>query len=230
MILRELFLTEARQQPDILQAFKDFLPLAMQELKISKLPRIRLKKHMPEGDQPTFGQFVKSENTIYLGIDSRHPVDTLRTLAHELVHFKQFIQHELNNKSGETGSPQENQAHELAGVVMRRFNKQYPEYFKYSALNIDEYKSNEPEQDPGNPIPYPAGTVKVDVSDVYDWYKLGQKISDLGDAKPSDFGKGPPQTVMAFGNEPEEHRYFKALKRLGLKTHDIDPPGYKDKD
>jgi hypothetical protein len=27
---------------------------------------------------------------------------------------------------------------------------------------------------------------------------------------------------MAFGSEPEEHRYLKDLKRLGLKTHDID--------
>jgi hypothetical protein len=82
----------------------------------------------------------------------------------------------------------------------------------------------------GDLIPYPAGTVKVDVSDVYDWYKLGQHISNLDKAKASDFGKGPPQTVMAFGSEPEEHKYFKNLKRLGLKTHDIDPPGYKDID
>lgn len=82
----------------------------------------------------------------------------------------------------------------------------------------------------GDLIPYPAGTVKVDVSDVYDWYKLGQHISNLDKAKASDFGKGPPQTVMAFGSEPEEHKYFKNLKRLGLKTHDLDPPGYKDVD
>lgn len=82
----------------------------------------------------------------------------------------------------------------------------------------------------GDLIPYPAGTVKVDVSDVYDWYKLGQNISNLDKAKASDFGKGPPQTVLAFGSEPEEHKYFKNLKRLGLKTHDLDPPGYKDVD
>lgn len=82
----------------------------------------------------------------------------------------------------------------------------------------------------GDLIPYPAGTVKVDVSDVYDWYKLGQHISNLDKAKASEFGKGPPQTILAFGSEPEEHKYFKNLKRLGLKTHDLDPPGYKDVD
>ena len=74
----------------------------------------------------------------------------------------------------------------------------------------------------GELIPYPSGTVKVDVDDVYDWYKLGMNISDLDDADPEDFGKGPPQTILAFGSEPMEHLYLKYLKKLGLTTHDID--------
>lgn len=69
----------------------------------------------------------------------------------------------------------------------------------------------------------PAGTVRVDVSDVYDWYKLGKDISNLKRANASDFGKGPPSTIMAFGSEPEEHKYIAALKKLGLTTTDIDP-------
>lgn len=69
----------------------------------------------------------------------------------------------------------------------------------------------------------PAGTVRVDVSDVYDWYKLGKDISNLKKAKPSDFGKGPPSTIMSFGSEEEEHKYINDLKKLGLSTTDIDP-------
>ena len=69
----------------------------------------------------------------------------------------------------------------------------------------------------------PAGTVRVDVSDVYDWYKLGKHISNLKGANPSEFGKGPPSTIMAFGSEEEEHQYIAALKKLGLTTTDIDP-------
>ena len=68
----------------------------------------------------------------------------------------------------------------------------------------------------------PKGTVKVDVSDPLDWYNLGMNISDLDDADPREFGKGPPQTVISFGSEPEEHRYIKQLKRLGMPVHDID--------
>lgn len=69
----------------------------------------------------------------------------------------------------------------------------------------------------------PAGTVRVDVSDVYDWYKLGQHISDLGHTDKSMFGKGPPSTIMAFGSEPEEHKYINDLENIGLTTTDIDP-------
>jgi hypothetical protein len=222
-------------EEQIMSMVKNFLPLAMKELKIKKLPRIILKKHIETNDgQATFGRFVNEEEKIYLGIADRHPVDILRTLAHELVHFKQYEQGRMKPDSGDTGSPIENEAHAVAGVLMRYFNKKYPDAVKSSAVSLDEslfkryqqFKENGDEADEvkkqKNLIPYPKGTVKVDVSDVYDWYKLGQEISDLDDANPADFGKGPPQTVMAFGSEPEEHRYLKDLKRLGLKTHDID--------
>jgi GNAT superfamily N-acetyltransferase/pyrimidine deaminase RibD-like protein len=69
----------------------------------------------------------------------------------------------------------------------------------------------------------PAGTVKVDVSDVYDWYKLGQHISNLKGLGKHDFGQGPPSTIFSFGSEEEEHKYIKDLEKTGLTTTDIDP-------
>jgi predicted chitinase len=81
------------------------------------------------------------------------------------------------------------------------------------------------EVDPGEPINFPAGTTLVDVSDVYDWYKLGQVISDLDDADPRTFNQGVPHTVIAMGSEEEEARLRPLLKRLGFNLHDIDEPG-----
>ena len=69
----------------------------------------------------------------------------------------------------------------------------------------------------------PKGTVRVDVSDVYDWYKLGMNISNLDKADKSQFGKGPPSTIVSFGDEDTEHKYIKNLEKLGLTTTDIDP-------
>jgi hypothetical protein len=75
----------------------------------------------------------------------------------------------------------------------------------------------------------PKGTVKVDVSDVYDWYKLGQHISDLKGLGKHDFGKGPPSAILSFGDEEEEHKYIKDLKKTGLTTTDIDPKAHEKK-
>ena len=69
----------------------------------------------------------------------------------------------------------------------------------------------------------PKGTVRVDVSDTYDWYKLGKNIANLDRANPSEFGKGPPSTIVSFGDEDTEHKYINKLQKLGLSTTDIDP-------
>lgn len=75
-----------------------------------------------------------------------------------------------------------------------------------------------------NLLHWPQGTSLVKVSDVYDWYKIGQTISNLPGADPAKFGKGPPQTIIVFGSEAEEHKLLPHLKRLGLGLVDIDEP------
>lgn len=100
----------------------------------------------------------------------------------------------------------------------------YRDALKGQSLSIDEdYDANGPPPGPEFKPTMPAGTVKVDVSDVYDWYKLGQHISNLDGLGKHDFGSGPPSTIMAFGSEDAEHKYIDALKKTGLTTTDIDP-------
>ena len=116
------------KETNVIEMFKDFFPVAMQVLKIDRLPQMRFEGEIDTGHQPSFGMYVNGDNILYVALRNRHPVDILRTVAHELVHFRQDIRGELNDRSGETGSPEENQAHELAGVIMRHFNKQHPKY------------------------------------------------------------------------------------------------------
>lgn len=93
----------------------------------------------------------------------------------------------------------------------------------YRNVTDEDYDPNGPPPGPEFKPTMPAGTVKVDVSDVYDWYKLGQHISNLKGLGKHDFGQGPPSTIMAFGDEDIEHKYIDALKKTGLTTTDIDP-------
>jgi hypothetical protein len=87
----------------------------------------------------------------------------------------------------------------------------------------EDYDPNSTPPGPEFKPTMPAGTVRVDVSDVYDWYKLGQHISNLKGLGKHDFGAGPPSTIFSFGSEPEEHKYIKDLEKTGLTTTDIDP-------
>jgi hypothetical protein len=206
--------------------FRKFLPLAMKIIKLDSLPKFVFDEKLDTGAQPSFGAYSVDNQTLYVALANRHPNDILRTVAHELVHYKQDTAHELNDDSGITGSPEENQANQIAGIVMRNFNKQYPEFL--SSKPIIAESAGDRGDIPTGPgeqlIPFPQGTTMVDVSDVYDWYKLGMVISDLDDANPSMFGKGAPHTVIAFGSEEEEHKLLPLLKRLGLSVHDIDRP------
>ena len=66
-------------------------------------------------------------DNIYIRAGGRHIVDIMRSLAHEIVHKRQNEKGELGGESGKTGSPQENEANSLAGVIMRDYTKLHPE-------------------------------------------------------------------------------------------------------
>lgn len=88
---------------------------------------------------------------------------------------------------------------------------------------FEDYNPNGKPPGPEFKPTMPAGTVKVDVSDVYDWYKLGQHISNMKGLGQHDFGQGPPSTILSFGDEDTEHKYINDLEKTGLTTTDIDP-------
>lgn len=104
------------------------LQLCKQELDLDILPPISLISDIPaikSGNKHSFGEF--NGRSIKVITTNRHPIDVLRTLAHELVHWKQ--QSVGQDMNGEDGSDTENQANSVAGIIMRRFGEKYPEYF-----------------------------------------------------------------------------------------------------
>jgi hypothetical protein len=122
------FSNAGERKDRFIEMFSKFLPLAMHYLKIKSLPKMIFKKHIADTKQPTFGMYVNGENVLYVALVNRHPNDILRTIAHELTHYRQDTEHQLTDTSGETGSPEENEANAMAGIIMRHFNKKYPEY------------------------------------------------------------------------------------------------------
>jgi len=122
----------------LIDALRDFLPLACKHLHLPGIPKIKLEKHIDKSNVPTFGRFTNEDDTVYVAVANRNPNDILRTLAHELQHFKQRTEHELSGGSWHTGSPAENQAHEMAGIIMREFNAKYPQYLRMKPVILPD--------------------------------------------------------------------------------------------
>lgn len=127
------------KSPNIfIEIFSKFLPLAVKTLHLKSLPEFKFLSNIKHDEQPTFGMYVNNENTLYVAIANRHPNDILRTVAHELTHYKQDTEHKLGHESGNTGSPEENEANAKAGIIMRHFNRMYPEYLQSKPLVVED--------------------------------------------------------------------------------------------
>lgn len=103
------------------------LDLCRRELYLTEMPEIELVNEPSVGQGTSFGEFNGAIRVVIL---NRHPMDIMRTLTHELVHWKQDTVG--LDMDGSDGSKTENDANAIAGVIMRKFGKKYPEYFLQS--------------------------------------------------------------------------------------------------
>ena len=291
----QMFLNETDQD----QFIEQFIHYTADRLGIESMPSIELHR---DDDwavaNHSFGRYDPESHSLHVNLSGRHIMDVLRTTAHELAHCRQHEIAPLPDSAGNTGSPWEDEAHAVAGEIMRDWADQHPELFDPRSLeesasgyipknrreakmpqyamalsvdiqpgevgrqanklglktgrngepgllmksaNLQEGRMPQPSQGqaryrdlneplgPETPPTMPQGTVRVDVSDMYDWYKLGQHISNMKGLGRHDFGKGPPSTIFSFGDEDLEHQYIDALKRTGLTTTDIDPAAHDPK-
>ena len=110
----------------------EFMKHVMDELKLKNLPRIALSDNSQEAiDLRSWGGYQPSNKSIHIVIAKRHPADIFRTLAHELVHYKQDLEGRLKPDSGTTGSEEENEANSRAAVIMRNFAQVKPNLFEH---------------------------------------------------------------------------------------------------
>lgn len=117
---------DAEDQSSV-ELVKKFIPWVAKELGLQDLPKIIF---LDQPEDTTFGTYSPDEKTIKLVVGSRHPVDVMRTLAHELVHYKQDSEGRLSDGAGATGTDEENEANAEAGVVMRNYNQTNPDHLK----------------------------------------------------------------------------------------------------
>jgi len=77
----------------------------------------------------TTAYFNPNNQCIKVAAFGRALPDILRSIAHELVHAKQYELGVLNVDSGKTGHEHENQANIIAGILLREFSKRHPKIY-----------------------------------------------------------------------------------------------------
>ncbi len=133
MKAREI-LTEGMNRKTTYTILLDFIKFAAEHLELESLPKFDFKFDTKRSvEHHSFGGYGSEH--INITVVNRHIMDVCRTLAHELVHYKQDLNHELDGEDpGATGSPQENEANAQAAVIMRNWGKKHPELFDNESI------------------------------------------------------------------------------------------------
>ena len=126
-VLFNLGLAETNRKRNLV----DFVNFCKEQLSLKNSPPI---KFVSDTEDTTFGYFDNDNKNIVVQNTGRHQMDVMRTVAHELIHYKQDQMYD-RDLNGEDGSPDENQANALAGVILRRWGQKNPTLFTES---VDE--------------------------------------------------------------------------------------------
>ena len=116
MIFKKYFVVNEHKE-----TIDKFISFCNDALELDGSCDIKLVDHPEEG--MTTGCYSPVDKEIKVLNGKRALVDVLRSIAHELVHAKQDQELRLHPGDGDDGSPIENEAHALAGLLMRKFQK-----------------------------------------------------------------------------------------------------------
>jgi len=127
VVLKEEVLPKERRQ----EIIEEFVQYCANELNLESTPELEISYNNKDAqDMRSYGLYTPYNNKLMVVAVNRNLGDILRTIAHELVHHRQFLDNKLTQDSNKTGSEQENEANAMAGVLMRNFGKTTPDIYE----------------------------------------------------------------------------------------------------
>lgn len=211
-------LYELRSKKQVEQTVQEFIAWACDHLQIKDKPEVNLSDDKEEvKDKRTFGTTQPTgEIWVYLG--SRNTADILRTLCHELVHFRQF---EIGTAKKHMSEKQrlrvEDEANAIAGRMMREYGQQH--------VDIYEGRTGSIQDDVAKALPATYAIPELKNQDPYLQYRFGVAIAGAKGAKKrkedgvpvfkKESAWGENEIVVSF--DPNISEYIDdALKQMGL--------------
>lgn len=114
------------EQKELLNKFVKFVK---NELDIQKMPTIKVQNNRNGLKTTANYDYTKENKIIKVCCKNRALVDVMRSIAHELVHHKQFEQGRLKVQPPDIGGEIEDEANAKAGQYIKMFAKEYPNIY-----------------------------------------------------------------------------------------------------
>lgn len=101
----------------------DFIKFVVKELGIKKSPTIVVQNHRNGLKTTANYDYSKEEKVVKVCRRNRALVDVMRSIAHELVHHKQFEDGRLSVRPQDIGGDIEDEANSKAGQYIKMYSK-----------------------------------------------------------------------------------------------------------
>jgi len=122
---------EEEVDPVIQDEVSKFASWACKRMSIKNPPRVILSLDTDKAQSnPATGQFVLDDDKIWVYANNRNLVDILRTVFHELVHYRQHELGMIDPGDSYPGSPIEAMADMLSGKYIKIYGKKNPHIFQ----------------------------------------------------------------------------------------------------
>ncbi len=113
------FLTEKQKEK-----VSQFIKFVKGELNLKSTPSVVLQNGRKDLKTTANYDYTKSDKIIRVNVKNRMLVDVMRSIAHELVHHKQYEDGRLEVKPPDIGGEIEDEANAKAGQYIKMFAKQ----------------------------------------------------------------------------------------------------------
>lgn len=210
---------EVKRQQDKVDQIRKFAEWAIKNLKIKGTPVIKYGNDLGQVKQRrTFGSTTPSGD-IWVHVGERNTADTMRTLCHELVHFRQF---EVGTAKAEMSDEQrqkiEDEANAIAGRMMRAYGKIHEEIYESRTGSI--------QQDVADALPETYVIPELKNQDPYLQYRFGVALASAkgraqraqDDVPPFDSQSewGENAIIVGYGAEDIGEWIDDALNQMGM--------------
>lgn len=107
----------------------DFIDFVVEELGIENKPSVCVQNNRDGIKTTALYDYSKEKKVVKVCMKNRALVDGLRSIAHEIVHHKQWEEGRLETKPEDIGGDIEDEANAKAGQFIKMFSKINPKIY-----------------------------------------------------------------------------------------------------